>query len=43
MDVSGKVAEQTVRLFDILDDLDDVQSVYMNAEISDAELAALSS
>lgn len=43
MDVSGKVAAQTLRLFEILDDLDDVQAVYMNAEISDDELAALSS
>ncbi|MGI9303833.1 MAG: YebC/PmpR family DNA-binding transcriptional regulator [Gammaproteobacteria bacterium] len=33
--VSGKQAEQIVRLIDMLEDLDDVQNVYSNADIAD--------
>ncbi len=39
----GSLADSTLRLMDFLDDLDDVQNVYNNAEISDAEMERLSS
>jgi YebC/PmpR family DNA-binding regulatory protein len=37
--VSGPAAEQMVRLLEALEDLNDVQSVYSNVEISDEVLA----
>jgi transcriptional/translational regulatory protein YebC/TACO1 len=37
--LQGAEAESMVRLLQILDDLDDVQSVYTNAEIPDEVLA----
>lgn len=40
--VSGKAAEQTIRLLEELDDHDDVQSVASNADISQEELERLS-
>lgn len=43
MDVAGKLAAQTMRLYEVLDELDDVQDIYMNAVIDDDELEALSS
>lgn len=36
--VSGKEAEQVVRLIEILEDNDDVQNVYTSADISDADM-----
>ena len=39
--VSGKEAEQMLKLNDALEDLDDVQQVYANVEISDDEVAKL--
>jgi YebC/PmpR family DNA-binding regulatory protein len=39
--VSGKEAEQMLKLNDALEDLDDVQQVYANVEISDDEIAKL--
>jgi len=39
--VSGKDAEQMLRLNDVLEDLDDVQQVYANVDISDEEIARL--
>jgi YebC/PmpR family DNA-binding regulatory protein len=41
--VSGKDAEQLMKLLSALDDLDDVQSVTANFDIDDKELEALSS
>jgi YebC/PmpR family DNA-binding regulatory protein len=38
--VSGKQAEQTLRLMEMLEDNDDVQNVYSNFDIPDEELAA---
>ncbi len=40
--VEGKSAESTLRLMEALDDQDDVQNVYINADISDEEMARLS-
>jgi transcriptional/translational regulatory protein YebC/TACO1 len=37
--LTGKDAEQMLRLLDALEDLDDVQNVYANFEISDEEMA----
>ena len=37
--LSGKEAEQMLRLADALEDLDDVQNFYANFDISDEELA----
>ena len=39
--LSGKEAEQMLKLNDALEDLDDVQQVYANVEISDDEIAEL--
>ncbi len=39
--VSAEVARQTIELVDALEDNDDVQKVYMNAEIPDDVLAAM--
>ncbi len=39
--LTGKQAEQFMRLLDLLDDCDDVQSVHHNAAISDEELERL--
>lgn len=39
--VEGRTAETTLKLIEALDDLDDVQNVYTNADISDAEMARL--
>ncbi|MGE0046241.1 MAG: YebC/PmpR family DNA-binding transcriptional regulator, partial [Hyphomonadaceae bacterium] len=39
--VEGEAAQSLVRLISTLDDLDDVQNVYSNLEMSDAELAQL--
>ena len=41
LSVEGKAAETTLRLMEALDDQDDVQNVYTNADISDEELARL--
>ncbi len=38
VNVSGKTAEQVLKLIDMLDDLDDVQNVYSNFEIDEAEM-----
>ncbi len=38
--LSGKEAEQMIKLMDALDDSDDVQKVYTNADIADDALAA---
>jgi YebC/PmpR family DNA-binding regulatory protein len=40
--VTGKDAEQMLRLNDVLEDLDDVQQVYANVDIPDDEIARLS-
>lgn len=39
--VDGETAEKLLRLFETLDELDDVQQVYSNAELPDALLAEL--
>lgn len=39
--VEGEVAHKVMKLIDMLEDLDDVQNVYTNAEFSDETLAAL--
>jgi YebC/PmpR family DNA-binding regulatory protein len=39
--VEGDAADTLMRLLDILDELDDVQSVYDNSELSDAEMERL--
>jgi YebC/PmpR family DNA-binding regulatory protein len=39
--VAGKEAEQMLKLNDALEDLDDVQQVYANVDISDEEMARL--
>lgn len=39
--VEGKTAESTLKLLEALDDQDDVQNVYINADISDEEMARL--
>ncbi len=39
--VEGKVAEQLIRLLEALEDQDDVQNVYANFEMDDAQLAEL--
>lgn len=41
--VSGGAAASTLKLMDALDDQDDVQNVYMNAEIAEEEIEALTS
>ena len=41
VDISGVQVDQFMRLIDLLEDLDDVQEVHHNAEISDADLARL--
>jgi len=41
--IEGDEAERMLRLSDALDDLDDVQNVYANFEISDEEMARLAS
>ena len=40
--VEGKVAEQMLRLMELLEDNDDVQNVYANFDISEEEMAQLS-
>lgn len=40
--ISGKEAETMMKLLDMLEDLDDVQNVYSNADIDEASLAAMS-
>jgi transcriptional/translational regulatory protein YebC/TACO1 len=40
--LSGKEAQQMLRLMESLEDSDDVQHVYANFDISDAELEQLS-
>ena len=39
MAVEGKDVEKTIKLMEMLDELDDVQNVYSNADISDEDLA----
>ena len=39
--LEGSEAESMLRLADALEDLDDVQSVYTNFDISDAEMARI--
>jgi transcriptional/translational regulatory protein YebC/TACO1 len=39
--IEGDEAERMLRLSDALDDLDDVQNVYANFDISDEEMARL--
>jgi transcriptional/translational regulatory protein YebC/TACO1 len=39
--LAGKDAESMLRVADALDDLDDVQAVHANFDISDAEMARL--
>jgi transcriptional/translational regulatory protein YebC/TACO1 len=39
--VTGKEAEQLVRLMEALEEHDDVQNVYANFDIDEKELAAL--
>ncbi|MBF0118545.1 MAG: YebC/PmpR family DNA-binding transcriptional regulator [Desulfobacterales bacterium] len=41
VNVNGKEAEQTIRLMDMLDDCDDVQKFFTNANISDDVLKSL--
>ena len=41
MKVTGKEAEQTLRLMEALEELDDVQNVYANFDIDEKEMAAL--
>ena len=41
--VTGKDAEQTLRLIDALEDNDDVQNVYANFDIDESELEGLMS
>ncbi len=41
--IEGKTAEQMLRLMDALDDHDDVQNVYANFDIEDAEMERLAS
>jgi YebC/PmpR family DNA-binding regulatory protein len=41
--IAGEAADSLMRLLTTLDDLDDVQNVYSNEEMSEAELARLSS
>jgi len=41
IDLNAKDAEKVLRLVDVLEDLDDVQSVYSNADISEEVLAQL--
>ena len=41
VELSGKEAEQMLKLSDALEDLDDVQQVHANADISEEELASL--
>ena len=43
MAVTGKVVEQALRMYEALDGLDDVQNVYMTAEISDEDMEAFES
>ncbi len=38
IDIEGKGAEQLIKLMNILDDHDDIQNVYANFEIDDAEM-----
>lgn len=40
MAITGQVVEQTLRMYEALDGLDDVQVVFMTAEISDEEMEA---
>ncbi len=39
VDLAGSNAESMLRLMDVLEDLDDIQNVYANFEISDEEMA----
>lgn len=39
--VEGEIAEKVLKLIDMLEELDDVQNVYTNAEFSDETLASL--
>lgn len=39
--VSGEAADQLMKMLDVLDELDDVQNVFDNSELSDEELARL--
>ena len=40
--VTGKEAQQVMKLIDALEENDDVQNVYSNVDIPDEELAAMS-
>ena len=37
--VTGKSAQQALKLLDLLEDHDDVQSVYSNLDVDDEEMA----
>jgi transcriptional/translational regulatory protein YebC/TACO1 len=39
--LTGKAAEQVLRMMDALDDNDDVQNAYSNFDISDEEMEKL--
>ena len=39
--LTGKQAQQAIKLMDALEDLDDVQSISSNFDISDEEMAQL--
>ena len=41
IELTGKDAEQMIRLVDALEDQDDVQNVYANFDISEKELEAI--
>ena len=41
LDIEGDNAETFLKMIDLLEDLDDVQSVHHNADISDDELARI--
>lgn len=42
-DLSGKEAQQALRLYDMLEELDDVQNVFANFEVSEADMEAYQS
>jgi YebC/PmpR family DNA-binding regulatory protein len=42
IELQGEAAEQMIKLIDLIEDLDDVQKVYSNFDISDQELARIS-
>ena len=43
MPVEGQAADTLMKLLDTLDELDDVQNVYDNSELSDEEMERLAS